>query len=241
MSEPEPERLSKRVAAMLQCSRREAEQIVEGGFVSVDGRVVDLPQQRISGETVVVDPAARAGALEPVTLLWHASGALDAEGGAARVPFLTAAQRWPEDPSQLHVPLRRLARLAPLLPLEPGASGLAVLSEDERVRRRLVDEAALIEQEFLVETAGQIAPGGLERLRHGLRYRGWPLPPCKASWQNEFRLRFALKAVQPGQLRDMCAQVGLELVALRRLRIGTVSLGKMPAGMWRVQPASVRF
>ena len=82
---------------------------------------------------------------------------------------------------------------------------------------------------------------GLKRLNHGLAYNGRALPPCEVSWQNEFRLRFALKGVQGGQLRDMCAQVGLDVVAIRRIRIGKVPLAKMPVGMWRYLPVGERF
>ena len=57
----------------------------------------------------------------------------------------------------------------------------------------------------------------------------------------EVRLRFALKGVQGGQLRDMCKQVGLDVVAIRRLRIGKVSLAKMPVGQWRYLPVGDRF
>ena len=92
-----------------------------------------------------------------------------------------------------------------------------------------------------MEVSGTIAPDGLRRLAHGLSYGGRALPPCKVSWQNEIRLRFAIKGVQGGQLRAMCAQVGLEVVAIRRLRIGKVSLAKMPEGMWRYLPAGERF
>ena len=60
-------------------------------------------------------------------------------------------------------------------------------------------------------------------------------------WQNEIRLRFALKGVQGGQLRDMCAQVGLGVVAIRRIRIGKVPLAKMPVGLWRYLPVGERF
>ena len=67
------------------------------------------------------------------------------------------------------------------------------------------------------------------------------MPPCKVSWQNEIRLRFAIKDAQPGQLRDMCAQVGLDVVAIRRIRIGKVPLGKMPVGTWRYFPVGEKF
>ena len=78
-------------------------------------------------------------------------------------------------------------------------------------------------------------------LNHGLQFRGRELPPCKVSWQNEIRLRFAIKGAQPGQLRDMCGQVGLEVVAIRRIRIGKVSMAKMPVGAWRYLPVGEKF
>ena len=57
----------------------------------------------------------------------------------------------------------------------------------------------------------------------------------------EIRLRFAIKAVRPGQLRHMCGQVGLDVLSIRRIRIGRIPLGKMPVGEWRYLPAGERF
>ena len=65
------ERLSKRVAQMLGCSRREAEQYIEGGWVRVDGQVVEIPQQRVLMQAVTVDPDASLMALGEVTLIVH--------------------------------------------------------------------------------------------------------------------------------------------------------------------------
>ena len=50
----------------------------------------------------------------------------------------------------------------------------------------------------------------------------------------------------PGQIRAMCAQVGLDVTAIRRLRIGRIALGKgpngaMPPGQWRYLPVGERF
>ena len=136
---------------------------------------------------------------------------------------------------------RHFHRLTPLMPLDAEASGLMVLTQDGRVWRRLSEDRDDIEQEFVVEVDGEIAPYGLQRLSHGLSYGGRALPPCKVSWQSEIRLRFAIKGVQGGQLRDMCAQVGLDVVAIRRLRIGRVALAKMPEGAWRyLRPPSAR-
>jgi len=187
-----------------------------------------------------VAPARRDS--EPATLLLHKPVGYDAiKGPNPAAALVEPATRWADDPSGTAVHKRHFRYLTPLVPLDTEASGLMVLTQDGRARRRLTEDLALIEQEYVVETRGGIAPYGLARLNHGLGYNGRPLPPCKVSWQNEFRLRFALKGVQPGQLRDVCAQVGLEVVAIRRIRIGQVPLGKMPAGQWRYLPVGGRF
>jgi len=239
---PDPIRLSKRVSELAGCSRADAEHYIEGGWVLVDGKVIEAPQHIVSTEHVELDPAAVLEAPEPATVLLHKPAGFDAiDGRNPAAALVTPATRWAADPTGVRLLQRHFIRLTPLVPLDTDVSGLMVLTQDGRVWRRLTEDAAQIEQEFVVEVAGDIAPYGLRRLNHGLSYRGRELPPCKVSWQNEFRLRFAIKDVQPGQIRDMCAQVGLQVVAIRRLRIGKISLGKMPPGEWRYLPVGDRF
>ena len=195
-----------------------------------------------AGETVAIDPAAQLETVEPATILLHKPVGYDTISG--RKPAAALVQpdtRWAEDPSGVRLLDRHFHRLTPLVPLDAEASGLMVLTQDGRVWRRLTEDGDEIEQEFVVEVSGDIAPYGLRKLNHGLHYNGRALPRCKVSWQNEVRLRFALKGVQGGQLRDMCKQVGLDVVAIRRLRIGKVSLAKMPVGVWRYLPVGERF
>lgn len=238
----EPIRLAKRVVALTQCSRREAEQLIEGGWVSVDGVVVEEPQCMVADEVVTIDPAAAPTTLEPATLLLHKPAGVEFLAGPnAAMSLLTPAARSALDDSGIRLLKRNLVRLTPLMPLEREASGLMVLSQDPGVARKLMQDGHHLEQEFIVEIDGEIAPYGLFKLSQGLSYNGRALLPCKVSWQNEIRLRFAIKGVQPGQLRDMCAQVGLEVVAMKRIRIGRVALGKMASGEWRHLPSGERF
>lgn len=239
MSNSEPVRLSKRVAELARCSRTEAEQYIEGGWVSVDGEVVEEPQHLVSTQVVEIDPDARLETSEPATVLFHKPVGVDFNVAAALVTPDTHTQG---DLSGVRLLQRHFHRLTPLMPLEDEASGLIVLSQDGRVFRRLTEDAARIEQEFIVEVSGaDPEPYGLARLSRGMSYNGRALPPCKVSWQNEIRLRFAIHDVQPGQLRSMCAQIGLDVVAIKRIRIGRVSMGKMPVGEWRYLPVSERF
>lgn len=238
----EPVRLAKRVAELARCSRIAAEQYIKCGWVRVDGRVVEIPHLLVTDEAVSIDADALLEAVEPATLLLHKPAGFDTISGANPATALVAPEtHWTEDPSGVRLLERHFQRLTPLVPLDRDASGLMVLTQDGRIWRRLTEDQDLIEQEFVVEVSGEIAPYGLRKLNHGLHYNGRPLPPCKVSWQNEVRLRFALKGVQGGQLRDMCAQVGLGVVAIRRLRIGKVSLAKMPVGAWRYLPVGERF
>ena len=237
-----PIRLSKYLAEQIQCSRSKAEQYIRGGWVSVDGRVVEDPALPVSNEVVTLDAAARLDAAEPATFLLHKPAGFDTiQGPKPAAELVQAATRWPDDPSGVRLLQRHFHSLTPLVPLDTEASGLMVLTQDGRVWRRLTEDGDEIEQEFVVEVSGDIAPDGLRNLNHGLHYGGRALAPCKVSWQNEVRLRFAIKGVQGGQLRDMCAQVGLDVVAIRRIRIGRIALAKMPVGTWRCLPVGERF
>ena len=233
-----PVRLDKRVAELRECSRADAQAYVEGGWVSVDGAVVELCQTPITTQRVEIDPDAQLEAIEPATLLLHKPVGVDA---AAAAQGVTLASRMLADPSGVRPLKRHMQKLAPLMPLEADASGLMVVSQDGRVWRRLTEDYASIEQEFVVEVSGEIAVYGLAKLASGLRFRGRILQPAKVSWQNEVRLRFAIKDVQPGQLRHMCSEVGLGVLSMRRIRIGRIGLNKMPVGAWRYVASGERF
>ena len=81
----DPIRLSKRLIELVGCSRREAELFIEGGWVSVDGEVIDEPQFKVTDEKVELDPEAKATAPEPVTILMHAPAGMDAETAMASI------------------------------------------------------------------------------------------------------------------------------------------------------------
>ena len=234
----EPIRLAKRVAELAGCSRREADQYIQGGWVTVDGEVIDAPQHPITTQVVLIDSGADLEAAEPATLLLHKPAGVVYD----TTPRLaTPATHTEGDDPSIRVLKRHFVRLTPLMPMDDEASGLVVLSQDGRVWRRLSEDADTIEQEFVVEVQGELAPYGLPQLCDGMLYQGRALPRAKVSWQNENNLRFAIKAVRPGQLQHMCAQVGLEVLSIRRLRIGRIALSRMPVGEWRYLPVGERF
>ncbi len=226
---------------MLPCSRSEAEQYIQGGFVSVDGVVVEEPQFRVLDHTVSISPDASLLALTPVTLLLHKPPGFEAGWGRVGrepscVELLVPANRFAQDSSGLKTLKRHFSRQELVSPLAPSASGLVVFTQDFRVARKLAEDAAVMEHEVVVDVAGEIRPGGLERLNradHGFQWDGPPLGACRVSWQSERRLRFALKGERPGQIAFLCECVGLQVQAMRRIRIGRVAMSTLTSGQWR--------
>lgn len=232
-------RLAKRLIALIGCSRREAELYITGGWVMVDGEVVEEPQFRVAQQTVSLHPDATLAPPEAATILFHQASGMDAD--ANPIAHLGPDSRALDDPSGIRMLKHHFLHLTPCLPLEPNASGLFVATQDHRVLRKLVDDGGKLEQEYVVETAGEIAANGLKRLNHGLSFNGRALPPIKVSWQNETRLRFALKGIQRGQIAHMCESVGLKVLGMKRIRIGRVAMGKLPVGQWRYLATDERF
>jgi 23S rRNA pseudouridine2604 synthase len=235
-------RLAKRVAELRGCSRREAELFISGGWVRVDGIVVEEPQFRVGGQRVDIDPQADLTQAEPVTLLLHKPpGYWTTAGDPPASQLLTPASLWDEDASGIRPLKKHFAQLTLCVPLEAEASGLVVFTQDWRVARKLIEDAATLEHEVIVEVAGELAPNGLKRMNRGIPYLGRTPPAIKVSWQNETRLRVALKGAQPGQIAHLCEAVGLTVRSMKRIRLGRVPLGKLPPGQWRYLRGDERF
>lgn len=236
----DPIRLSKRLIELIHCSRSEAEQYIEGGWVLVDGEVVDEPQFMVAEQKVELHPGAVLAPVEPMTLLFHLPTPYDPADPAAPLKLITRDNRAPGDSSGIRTLKRHFARQMPAMPLEAGATGLLVFTQDRRVIKRLVEDSEKNEQEYHVEVSGTIEEGGLERLNRPMKLNGWPLPLAKVSWQNENRLRFAIKNVRAGQIEQMCNSVGLAVEGMKRVRIGRVPMSLQP-GLWRYLPPGMLF
>ncbi len=224
-------RLAKRVADVVPCSRAEAERYIAGGWVSIDGVVAEDPAARVTPQqAVALLPGAEPVEPLPVTILLHKPAGVDAAGALA----LLAPQA--QEGTQRFLK-RHLAKLVPAMPLETAASGLLVFSQDWRVLRKLVEDGARIEHEYVVEVGGHVSNEALARLNAP----AGKAPAPKVSRQSEARLRIAGKAIRPGQVEAMCAAAGLAVVGLRRLRVGKVALAGLPVGRWRYAGEHEKF
>ena len=244
-------RVSKLLADRGLCSRREADRYIEQGLVTVDGKVVSTlgvkayPEQRIE-----LSPAALHHQQRRITVMIHKTvGVVSHRDDDGRYPpasdLVVPDRLWRHPsteaacatlPSHMHI-----RGLAPAGRLDIDSTGLLVMTQDGRVARLLIGEDSPIEKEYLVRVRGTLAPKGLDLLRHGLTLDEKPLRPAKVSWQNETQLRFVLREGRKRQIRRMCELVGLEVTGLKRIRIGRIGLGALPAGQWRPLAPWERF
>ncbi|GIZ51185.1 RNA pseudouridylate synthase [Noviherbaspirillum aridicola] len=243
-------RLSKRMSELGLCSRREADEWIERGWVRVDGEVVSelgskvLPHQRIT-----VDRQASAQQARLVTVLLNkpvgfVSGQAE-DGYKPAVTLVTPENRWKEDKTPLQFHPAQLRSLVPAGRLDIDSVGLLVLTQDGRVAKHLIGQDSTIEKEYLVRVqytrGGRLPESDLRLLNHGLSLDGRKLQPAKVKWQNEDQLSFVLKEGRKRQIRRMCEAVGLKVTGLKRVRIGRVLLGDLPAGQWRYLRADEQF
>lgn len=220
-------RLAKRLAEERPCSRREAELYIEGGFVSVDGALVEEAGARVTMEQVItVADDATLLEIVPVTIL------LNKPAGAAQPLHLLNGESLTRSAPGQRFLKRHITGQEQYLPLDAKTSGLTVFTQDFRVKRKLADEAAKMEQEIIVEVSGTISENGLQQLN---TING------KVSWQNETRLRFAIKNPKPGLIEKLCKEVGLTVIAMKRIRIGRIAMASLPVGEWRYLQDHERF
>ena len=250
-SQPEQPRLSKVMAERGLCSRREADEWITNGWVKVNGEIIETLGTRIDPNAeIIISSYAQEHQAENVTIILHkpvgyVSGQAE-DGYEPAIVLVHPDNQWPEDPElHKHNPKQfhrgMLRGLAPAGRLDIDSTGMLVLTQDGRVARHLIGEDSTVEKEYLVRVTGELTDAGMKQLNFGLSLDGEKLKPAKVSWQNEDQLRFVLREGKKRQIRRMCEMVGLQVVGLKRIRIGSVTLGKLPVGQWRYLRPEERF
>jgi 23S rRNA pseudouridine2604 synthase len=235
-------RLSKRMGQLGLASRREADDWIANGWVRVDGRLANQLGVRVMpGQRIEIDPRATGAQARQVTVLLnkpvgYVSGQAE-DGYEPAYVLVTPQNRWSDDPTSLRFAREHLRHLVPAGRLDIDSVGLLVLTQDGRIAKQLIAADSTIEKEYLVRvqppTGEPFSAQGLALLNHGLELDGEALRPAQVEWINDDQLRFVLRQGRKRQIRRMCEAVGLQVLGLKRVRIGKVMLGDLPPGQWR--------
>ena len=192
------------------CSRREADEWIEKGWVRVDGQVVSvLGSKVLPHQKVTVERQASAEQAQRVTILinkpmGYVSGQAE-DGYKPAMVLVNEQSRWAEDQTEMRFHPRQLKSLVPAGRLDIDSVGLLVLTQDGRIAKQLIGEDSAVDKEYLVRVQytrpGKLPESDLKRLNHGLIMDGKPLRPAKVVWQNEDQLRFTLREGKKRQIR----------------------------------------
>jgi len=232
------------------CSRREADDWIAKGWVKVDGQIIaELGSKVLPHQKITIERQAQAEQSRRVSVLINkpigfVSGQAE-DGYKPAVTLVRPENRWAEDKLPLQFSAAQLKSLVPAGRLDIDSTGLLILTQDGRIAKTLIGEDTSVEKEYLVRvkyTKGAKLPEHeLKRLNHGLTLDGKALLPAKVHWQNEDQLCFILREGKKRQIRRICEMVGLQVLALKRVRIGRVKLGNLPIGQWRYLGADEQF
>jgi 23S rRNA pseudouridine2604 synthase len=234
----EPQRVNKWLAHEGVCSRREAEELIGRGLVSIDGaRVEDVGRKIERGQTLTL---ADGGGRTAITVVLNKPvGLVSAQPEAGQIPAARLIVR-----ANLHAgampDVNKHTSLAPLGRLDQDSHGLLLLSEDGVLAKAVIGPESKLDKEYNVRVTGPINERKLALLRQGLSLDGKKLKPAKVSVIGGQQLKFVLTEGRNRQIRRMCDLVELEVSDLLRVRIGPLSLGDLPEGRWRALTAAER-
>ncbi len=158
----EPVRLNKRMAELGLCSRREADEWIERGWVRVNGAPAVMGVKVLPSDKVEVDKRATGAQAQQVTVLLHkpvgyVSGQAE-DGYEPAIVLVNPRNQWQGDTSRIRFQGSHLRSLAPSGRLDIDSTGLLVLTQDGRVARQLIGEDSQIDKEYLVRVSYQVAP-----------------------------------------------------------------------------------
>lgn len=229
-------RLSKVMSERGLASRREADDLISRGLVKVNGETASLGMRIDPGAEIEIVGRAKKELAGKVTILVNKPvgyvSSQPEDGYKAAVELILTVNRDPGEKRPLES--KHMRGLATAGRLDIDSQGLLVFTQDGVIAKTLIGENSEIEKEYIVRVEGSLSKENLALLnRGGMVIEGRKLRPAKVEWINEDQLRFVLKEGMKRQIRKMCEAVGLRVTGLKRVRIGRVTLGKLPEGKWR--------
>src|SRR5438067_13631163 len=220
------ERLQKVLAARGVASRRAAEELIQGGRVSVDGRVVlELGTKVDPGRaTIKVDGRALPRPRPTYVLLNKPRG------------YVTTASD-PEGRRTVYDLLDLRERVFPVGRLDMDSEGLLLLTNDGELANRLAHPRYHVAKEYLATVDGTPGENDLRALRAGVELDDGRTAPAEVEVLGNARGRTQLRVVlhegRNRQVRRMLEAVGHPVRDLQRTAYGPLRLGRLKEGDWR--------
>lgn len=208
-------------------TRSEVKQYIKKGRVAVNGAAAKGPEQKVD-ETA--DRVCFDG--KPIGLTGMVYYMLHKPAGV-----ITATR---DDREQTVLDLMQDAPgkdLSPVGRLDKDTEGLLLITNDGDLSHRLLSPKKHVDKTYLVHTRDAVTPEMLTRLEEGLDIGDEkPTLPAKACAlaDTEYGLLLTITEGRFHQVKRMLQAVGNEVIYLKRLSMGTLSLDEtLEKGAWR--------
>lgn len=218
-------RLSKALAAAGIASRRAAEELIFEGRVKVNGAVVLLPQTRIdwSKDRISVDEVPVRGEESKLYFM------LNKPPG-----FICSSVRPGNKRIVLDLIPNRSERLFTVGRLDKDSCGLLLITNDGAFSNKVIHPSSNVVKEYLVKTVQEINAENLKTLSSGARVDKRWVRPKSVKKVRSGTLKICIKEGKKHEVRILCERAGLDIIELRRIRIGALQLSTLQEGDCRV-------
>lgn len=219
----EKNRLSKILAAAGVASRRAAEELIFAGKVTVNGKIVLVPQTFVSidKDEIQVDGCpVESIQKKSYFLLNKPTGYI-----CSNKPVGTKKLVIDLFPSEL--------RLFTVGRLDRDTSGLLIVTNDGHFAHRVIHPSFNITKEYLVKVEEEVTHDHLVAISKGALVEGTWVKPKRVSKVRNGTLKITVGEGKKREVRVLVQNNGLTIQQLSRIRIGGLTLGTLPLGAYR--------
>jgi 23S rRNA pseudouridine2604 synthase len=219
-------RLNKFISDTGFSSRREADELIATGRVTVNGEPADIGTQVGEGDVVLVDG-------QPLKLRKVKPGVRRHVYIALNKPVGITCTTDEAVPGNIITFVGHEQRIFPIGRLDKDSEGLILLTSNGDIVNDILRAENRHEKEYLVGVNRPVTPDFLTRLSRGVRIHNQLTLPCRTSRLAKFGFRIVLTQGLNRQIRLMCEAFGYKVTQLRRVRIDNLKLGLLKPGKWR--------
>lgn len=216
-------RLNKFLASCGVCSRREADKLIEEGFVTVNG-FPGMTGQSVSDEDIVLVRGERVSAKkEPVVLAYHKpAGVTCSEKDAHAEKLITDMIDYP-------------VRLTYAGRLDKDSTGLILMTNDGDLIEGMMKGSHRHEKEYIVTVKRDITPEFLAKMEAGVYLKDLHIKTRKCKVKKVSIDSFSIILTQGvnKQIKRMCKECGNTAASIKRVRIMNIELGALAENEWR--------
>lgn len=202
------------------CSRREADQLIEMGRVSINGKEAKKGNRVLDNEIVKVDGQSLKNKTAPVYIL------LNKPKGITCTTDL-------KDKTNIIDFIRFKSRIFPIGRLDKLSEGLIFLTNDGDIVNKILRAGNNHEKEYIVTVDKTITHDFISKMGNGVSILNTVTKKCFVKQEVEKQFRVILTQGLNRQIRRMCEKLGYRVTSLTRIRIMNVTIKGLPKGKWR--------